>query len=98
MTPNLGQGACQAIEDAVVLAHELNGATDIVTALRSYEQKRAPRTAYISSLSRKLGKMAQMQNPLACWSRNMFLRMLPLSMQLKQMDKVISFEEEGKAA
>ncbi len=28
MTPNLGQGACQAIEDAVVLAHALTAATD----------------------------------------------------------------------
>jgi 2-polyprenyl-6-methoxyphenol hydroxylase-like FAD-dependent oxidoreductase len=37
MTPNLGQGACQALEDAVVLASCLDGATNLAAALRAYE-------------------------------------------------------------
>ena len=37
-TPNLGQGACQALEDAVVLAHCLSGTLPIGAALRKYER------------------------------------------------------------
>jgi len=42
MTPNLGQGACQALEDALVLAKELQANADIPTALRAYEALRIP--------------------------------------------------------
>ena len=43
-TPNLGQGACQAIEDAVVLGKALRDADDPVAALRAYEDRRRART------------------------------------------------------
>jgi hypothetical protein len=44
MLPNLGQGACQAIEDAVVLADELAATDDVVAALRRYSAHRAQHT------------------------------------------------------
>ncbi len=43
MTPFTGQGACQAIEDAVVLAESLRDGPDVPTALRAYETRRLPR-------------------------------------------------------
>ncbi|SDK75201.1 2-polyprenyl-6-methoxyphenol hydroxylase [Actinopolyspora mzabensis] len=43
----LGQGACQAIEDAVVLADALAVADDPVEGLRSYENRRKPRVRWI---------------------------------------------------
>lgn len=43
-TPDLGQGACQAIEDAVVLAASLAGHDDPLTALARYDEQRRPRT------------------------------------------------------
>jgi 2-polyprenyl-6-methoxyphenol hydroxylase-like FAD-dependent oxidoreductase len=51
VTPDIGQGACQAIESAVTLAEELtkNGLTQ--RALRDYERRRRERTARISNLS-----------------------------------------------
>jgi 2-polyprenyl-6-methoxyphenol hydroxylase-like FAD-dependent oxidoreductase len=36
MTPNLGQGGCQAIEDAIVLAACLGASSTVATALREY--------------------------------------------------------------
>ena len=45
MTPNLGQGACQAIEDGVALTRCLAANSDPVAALRAYEARRIPRTA-----------------------------------------------------
>lgn len=63
MMPNLGQGGCQAIEDAYVLAEELSAATDAIAsgagrdeavaeALRRYYRRRIGRTAAVQFLSR----------------------------------------------
>lgn len=53
MVPFMAQGACMAIEDAVVLARALEGVehTQIETALASYETERKPRTAKIQESS-----------------------------------------------
>ena len=45
MTPDLGQGACQAFEDAVTLASALGSdVTDVPAALARYDELRRPRT------------------------------------------------------
>jgi 2-polyprenyl-6-methoxyphenol hydroxylase-like FAD-dependent oxidoreductase len=65
MTFNVGQGACQAIEDAVVLAASLREHGDPAAALRAYEGRRKQRTAGMMKLARRIGRMAQWENPLA---------------------------------
>jgi 2-polyprenyl-6-methoxyphenol hydroxylase-like FAD-dependent oxidoreductase len=70
MTPNLGQGACQAIEDAVVLARCLKEAPDPVSALREYERRRIERTAYVVKRAWQIGAVGRWRNPLACWLRD----------------------------
>ncbi|MHB1713188.1 MAG: FAD-dependent monooxygenase, partial [Acidimicrobiales bacterium] len=52
MRPHLGQGGCQAIEDAVVLASYLAKARDAGDAFKRYEQRRRGRTRLIVQLSR----------------------------------------------
>jgi len=55
MMPNLGQGGCQAIEDAIVLAEELKGLTsrsDADKALTTYRNRRLVRSAAVQGLSR----------------------------------------------
>jgi salicylate hydroxylase len=54
MMPFMAQGACMAIEDAVVLARALEGAgsADVATALECYETARKERTAQIQIASR----------------------------------------------
>ncbi|MBM2622368.1 FAD-dependent monooxygenase [Actinoplanes sp. LDG1-06] len=51
MTPNLGQGACQALEDAVVLAAYAGD-------LNRYSAERVPRTTAVAAASRRIGRMA----------------------------------------
>jgi 2-polyprenyl-6-methoxyphenol hydroxylase-like FAD-dependent oxidoreductase len=55
MTPDLGQGACLAFEDAVVLGAVLAGASpaDVPAALRRYDERRSPRTAALQKQSRR---------------------------------------------
>jgi 2-polyprenyl-6-methoxyphenol hydroxylase-like FAD-dependent oxidoreductase len=73
-TPNLGQGACQALEDAVVLADCLRQADGVISGLRSYEERRRRRTAWVTTQSWFLGKVFQWQNPIAIWLRNRSFR------------------------
>ena len=51
MLPHQGQGANQAIEDAAVLAAELDVATDLPAALRRYEDRRRVRTRQVQAAS-----------------------------------------------
>ena len=96
MTPDLGQGACQAIEDAVVLARSLDEEGDIEAALRLYEERRADRVAYVVRQSRRLGRIGQLENPLLRRLRDATLRAIPkrvqLSSQLWQMEPVVGYE------
>jgi len=54
MTPFMAQGACMAIEDAVVLGRALRGATEATAAaaLKRYEEARKERTARVQIGSR----------------------------------------------
>lgn len=70
MTPHLGQGACQAIEDATVLGRCLSEADPLVT----YERRRYGRTARFVRGSRLAGWVAQARSPLVCAGRNVVLR------------------------
>lgn len=53
MVPFMAQGACMAIEDAVVLARSLDGKTpaEVPGALETYETARKPRTAHVQESS-----------------------------------------------
>ena len=91
MTPDLGQGACQAIEDAVVLAECLSQADDVPAALRAYEARRIPRTSRVVATARRIGRMARWSNPLACRVRDALMSSsLAGRMQARQMDWVTS--------
>jgi 2-polyprenyl-6-methoxyphenol hydroxylase-like FAD-dependent oxidoreductase len=77
MTFNLGQGACQVLEDAVVLAEHLDGAAaDPVPALRAYERERRARTAPMQRIAWWLGRMAAVEHPLAVRAREALMRRL----------------------
>jgi 2-polyprenyl-6-methoxyphenol hydroxylase-like FAD-dependent oxidoreductase len=95
MTPNLGQGACQAIEDAVVLARCLARETGVVSALREYERERWARTSYISRMSWRNGQMARWENPLACGMRNSVVRLLPAWLIRRLTAQMWRFEDRG---
>ncbi|HEY7951530.1 MAG TPA: FAD-dependent monooxygenase [Solirubrobacteraceae bacterium] len=75
MTNALGQGANQAIEDAVVLARCLADGASPAQGLRDYEAERIPRTSKFASMSWSLARASRLNNPLACAMRNTGLRM-----------------------
>lgn len=91
-TPNLGQGACLALEDAVALADALAAHDDIPTALRHYEQLRIPRTSRVVLQSRRLGQIGQWSNPLARGVRDAVLRGIFAPHQAAAIDPIVGYK------
>jgi 2-polyprenyl-6-methoxyphenol hydroxylase-like FAD-dependent oxidoreductase len=70
MTPNIGQGAGMAMEDAAVLAEELASGAEIEHALSNYARRRKPRVEAVMRISRAVGEAGQRSGALSCWLRN----------------------------
>ncbi len=92
-TPNLGQGAVMALEDAVVLAFSLRDVRgDVARGLRQYEQQRLGRTRRVTVLSRRIGRLGQLESPVLSAWRNTAVRLTPTSLQLRQLDWLLGHE------
>ncbi|MFG3223736.1 FAD-dependent monooxygenase [Kitasatospora sp. NPDC048194] len=78
MTPHLGQGACQALEDAVTLAAAVAEGPTVEGALARYDAVRRPRSQAVARDARRAGRMGQqLANPLAVGLRNAAIRLTP---------------------
>jgi 2-polyprenyl-6-methoxyphenol hydroxylase-like FAD-dependent oxidoreductase len=90
--PGVGQGAAQAIEDAVVLADRLPGSDDLIAALGAYEAIRRPLAEAVLKLSRRVDKAAQLASPLGCRLRNALVRWQPERAQRRQLEPIVHHE------
>jgi|JI10StandDraft_1071094.scaffolds.fasta_scaffold02892_12 2-polyprenyl-6-methoxyphenol hydroxylase-like FAD-dependent oxidoreductase len=91
-TPNMGQGACMGIEDAWLIARLLHQHTQTEAAFKLFETQRLARTHYIVNTSYRLGKVAQWENQLLAKLRNGALRLMPASVNEKQVVKLLDIE------
>jgi 2-polyprenyl-6-methoxyphenol hydroxylase-like FAD-dependent oxidoreductase len=98
MTPNLGQGACQALEDAVVLAECLRTSDEIPRSLEAYQTRRAPRANWIVRRSRQFGEMAQLENPILVALRNTAMRHMPPGYRTREIERILAFDLVGRPA
>ncbi|MFB7805269.1 FAD-dependent oxidoreductase [Streptomyces sp. INR7] len=97
MAPNLGQGGCQAIEDAVVLAHLLpagdtEAAADeaVPAALAAYTAARRDRTDAVRRRARRVGRLGALRNPVAVTARDLAVRATPNRLALRGMDDLFN--------
>lgn len=74
MLASLGQGACQAIEDAAALGDAVGAGADVPAALAAYGARRAPPAAAVVRRSRKVARLAHLRQPLAVAARDAYLR------------------------
>jgi len=91
MTPNLGQGAAMALEDALVLADCLRQCGPRESALLNYERRRRWRAAYVVWQSRQVGRMIQVELPWLSWLRDTVLRLTPDALGMLSMAPVFDF-------
>lgn len=88
-TPNLGQGGCQAVEDGYVIAKCLKENSTIEKAFENYQHIRYQKAVHVVNLSRRFGKMTNLGNPVLQSLRNGLMRMMPESIAIKQLDKIL---------
>lgn len=75
MTPDVGQGGGQALEDAATLAVLCDG--HLRAALAEYDRLRRPRTQAIARQARTVGRVAQLRWAPAAVARDLLLRAVP---------------------
>jgi 2-polyprenyl-6-methoxyphenol hydroxylase-like FAD-dependent oxidoreductase len=92
-TPNLGQGACQAIEDAYVLGKLLDDGIAIEDTFEKYERLRRKKAHTIVNTSWMVGKMAHIENGFGIWLRNLMMKRLPKSANKKQMNMIFNLNQ-----
>lgn len=88
-TPNMGQGAGQAIESAMALSICLKEESNVAEAFKKYQSIRFKKVNYIIKTSWMIGKLAQSNNAIVCMMRNFILKMTPKSITEKQSEKVL---------
>lgn len=91
-TPNLGQGACQAVEDAYIIGRLFSSGKSIENIFAEYEKLRKKKAHYIVNTSWMLGKIPHIENAFGVWLRNLLLKMIPDSLSVKQIEKVFDLE------
>lgn len=95
MTPNLGQGGAQAVEDGFVLANALaDHRDDLGQALEMYERLRVARVRRLVQVARRFGKMAHLRNRWLQAIRNWVLRHTPERVRRKQVDEMYMLNYE----
>ena len=78
MLPHTGQGAAQALEDAVALGLALATDEPPSTALRRYERVRAARTGRIVRSGPRIARITTTHNVVVAWIRDVAIRRIPV--------------------
>jgi 2-polyprenyl-6-methoxyphenol hydroxylase-like FAD-dependent oxidoreductase len=87
MLPFTGQGAAQALEDAIGLARALRGAADPAAALRRYEQVRSARTTPIVRSGPRIGRMTTTKSRIAGLVRDTGIRFMPAGPMIRVLTR-----------
>jgi 2-polyprenyl-6-methoxyphenol hydroxylase-like FAD-dependent oxidoreductase len=83
MLPHAGQGAAEALEDAVALGRVLEKTVDVDSALRGWERVRARRTREIVLLARRNARLGSVNGVAGQWLRDLLIRVVPASVFMK---------------
>jgi 2-polyprenyl-6-methoxyphenol hydroxylase-like FAD-dependent oxidoreductase len=91
-TPNLGQGCCMALEDAMVIAKCVAKETSIASAFERYEILRRPRTSHIQQRSLLMGRIGQWENAALVAGRSLVTNLLPAGLLEYNLRRVYSYQ------
>ena len=91
MTPDLGQGACQVLEDAVTLGAVAPAGADLAAGLAKYDAQRRARTRLIGRRSRLLGRVGQLRGPAAAL-RDLVLSATPERVADRHLAAILSWQ------
>jgi 2-polyprenyl-6-methoxyphenol hydroxylase-like FAD-dependent oxidoreductase len=92
ITPNVGQGACLAIEDAACLVKSLLAAPSIAAGFCAYEAMRKRRTAFVGRQARRIGAIGQWENRWMVSGRNFVTRVVLSHTAEMRLNAVYAYE------
>jgi 2-polyprenyl-6-methoxyphenol hydroxylase-like FAD-dependent oxidoreductase len=95
MLPHTGQGAAQALEDAVELGRALTAPGDPSAALRAYENIRAPKTRKVVKMGPRIARVTTTRNPVLGALRDSAIRLIPERLLLRGMAEAVEKPEAG---
>jgi 2-polyprenyl-6-methoxyphenol hydroxylase-like FAD-dependent oxidoreductase len=96
MTPDLGQGACQALEDAVVLVACAADHADVPVALAAYDRTRRARTQQLVQASARVARLANTENRGGAWLRDLVAWVLPVAAYLRATDETFGWQPPAR--
>lgn len=92
MSPNLGQGGCQAIEDALTLAQALQHHHTVPVALQRCQNERKTYVEQIARTSYQAGRLLTVGHPVLCALRNQLLRMVPVAAAQRRLHPILNHD------
>jgi 2-polyprenyl-6-methoxyphenol hydroxylase-like FAD-dependent oxidoreductase len=90
--PTLGQGACMALEDALVVTKYLAGNLEVIPAFQEYESQRFRRTKMIVEESLQAGQMMNWENRAAVALRETVMKLLPTAVLKNKIKPLHSYK------
>ncbi|MCL2091437.1 MAG: FAD-dependent oxidoreductase [Micrococcales bacterium] len=88
MTPNQGQGAAMAVEDALAVTLALRAGTD--GALERYRTLRGRRVRQVQLTSRRIGALANLRGPGIAAAREALMRLAPRDASTATMRRLVA--------
>jgi 2-polyprenyl-6-methoxyphenol hydroxylase-like FAD-dependent oxidoreductase len=101
ITPDLAQGGCQALEDAVTLAAVVGsgrtrpGVVSLRSALNAYDAQRRPRRQRIGRMAARVSRVVRVRNPVAVGLRNAAVTLTPPALSLRSSASVFTWVPPG---
>lgn len=95
MPPNVGQGANSALVDAAVLLDELRHVPSLDQALATYELRRRPAVKKVADLAARLGRLAELTNPVARTLRDRVLMPIAGLFSTSRMTRAVLQESQA---
>ncbi len=90
-TPNMGQGACQGIEDAFYISHYLKEFSTSQDAFKAFEMQRRKKVDYVVNNSWNFGRMVHNQTGQKLLK--VIMKLTPEKVMSKQLNSLYSLEE-----
>jgi 2-polyprenyl-6-methoxyphenol hydroxylase-like FAD-dependent oxidoreductase len=90
MSPNQGQGACQALEDGVALGESVQQSSSVAEAFQKYERRRLQRANREVTMSRQATRGVQLDNPVLSALRDGFMSLMPRRLIMRIQDATLA--------
>ncbi|NIL43208.1 NAD(P)-binding protein [Salinispora arenicola] len=85
------QGACQALEDAVVLGEALTDTDDVLAGLADFRRRRTPRMEWLRGRVQSLDRMQKFENRLMCGIRDRMAGKAPPERSERSWRQIMDF-------